>query len=122
MLVDLTVPGARNGLVLPKIAQACANLCQIAGAENSCLVVHAPTRPKEESDVVPEKDEMDFMELLKKQKMSIPVRWVQPLEVPAAESLDNTLVNIPCPWELVPKSIDAYSIDFSVVLLSVSHQ
>ena len=86
VLVDLSVPGARNALIMPKIAAAAAGICKISGLEHSCVLIHSPSRPKEESEVDPMQDELDFLELLKKQSFAT-IRWFQPLEVPAEEPL-----------------------------------
>ena len=89
ILVDLAIPGARNSLVLPKIAQAVSNLCQVCGPENAVVIIHSPSRSKEESSTDPSQDELDFTNMLWKQKMTTPCRFVQILEVPAAELLGH---------------------------------
>eukprot|EP00438_Fugacium_kawagutii_P008876 Skav200912 [mRNA] locus=scaffold2445:26076:31441:+ [translate_table: standard] len=86
VIVDLSVPGSRNALIMPKLAAAAASICKISGLENSCLLIHSPTRPKEESDIDPMHDEIDFLELLRKQGF-VNIRWFQSLEVPAEELL-----------------------------------
>jgi len=87
--VDLAVPGARNSLLLPKIAQCVSNLCQVCGPENAVVIVHSPSRAKEESCTDPSQDELDFTNMLWKHKMTTPCRFVQILEVPGAEILGH---------------------------------
>ena len=88
LLVDLNIPGGRHALVMPKLAMACGNCCKVAGADKSILLIHCPSRAKEESGGDPMADEMEFCELLRKQGFNN-IRWFQMLEVPAEEPLSK---------------------------------
>ena len=84
-MYDMSVPNARNSLLLPRVAQACSNLCKMSGAGNCVLLLTAPSRAREESGVDPAADEVEFSQMLAKHGFANQIPWFQVLDVPCEE-------------------------------------